>query len=486
MPRTRNININRRNRRNNTNLRSTIKIEPLDSIPPLPPLQPIPSLPPLQPIPSLPPLQPIPSLPLPLFQPLQPIPSLPSLPLPPLQPLLSIRPLTRTSNPTIPFSTTSDHKPVCLDFILEGLKGEFEKFRKLILKGLSYNMSYLSDIGPMYPYATNASEAYFLSRIKGPDKRLYWKNAANLVYDFFSTQNPHVMFFQEMNDRKRISNTNPYEVTLENGEFKGGYQALLELLNGGPSGIIYSEEIRADPEGSYYVYGSFGNFCFVAYSIKKGGNYPTVLTIWNRLVLGEFENFYGNDIGYHSLYQPDSPYEPNRHLGRPFSCVRTTAQANLINIHGPNWPYYASTKLKLVIERYMEEAKERFGDIWNIKSTVIGGDSNDALNIMSSIDFNDEIYTYIGKKPLTCCAERSDDNLLKPYRHSGDIIFVANPKRPIELYQPSNTSIAYGQYYVKKIRKNKKKKSLKRKPNDRKPNDRKSNQQKKRHTYKQF
>jgi hypothetical protein len=478
MPRTRNININRRNRRNSANLRSTIQIEPLDSIPPLPPLQPIPSLP----LPLFQPLQPIPSLPSLPLPPLQPIPSLPSLP--PLQPLPSIRPLTRTSNPTIRFSTTSDHKPVCLNFILgglEGLKGEFKKFRKLILKGLSYNMSYLSDIGPMYPLASNASEAYFLSRIEGPDKRLYWKNAANLVYDFFSTQNPHVMFFQEMNDRKRISTTNPYYVTLENGEFKGGYQALLELLNGGPSGIIYSEEIPADPEESesYYVYGSFGNFCFLAYSIEKDGNYPTVLTIWNRLVLGEFKNFYGNDIGYHGLYQPDRRGEPNRHLGRPFSCVRTTAQANLINIHGPNWPYYASTKLKLVIEYYMEEAKERFGDLWNIKSTVIGGDSNDALNILSSIDFNDEIYTYKDKKPLTCCAERSDDNLLKPYRHTGDIIFVANPKRPIELYQPSNTSIAYGQYYVKKIRKNKKKKSLKRKPNQHKPN-----QQKKRHTYK--
>lgn len=462
MPRTRNINIKRHNRRNSANLRSTIQIEPLDILPPLPSL-------------------PIPSLPLPLFQPLQPIPSFP-----PLQPLPSIRPLTRTSNPKIPFSTTSDHKPVCLDFTLKGLAGIFKKFRKLILKGLSYNMSYLSDIGPMY--ATNASEAYFLSRIEGPDKRLYWKNAANLVYDFFSTRNPHVMFFQEMNDRKRISNTNPYEVTLENGEFKGGYQALLELLNGGPSGIIYSEEKPADPEKtkSYYVHGSFGNFCFVAYSIEKSGNYPTVLTIWNRLVLGEFENFYGNDIGYHSLYQPDSPDEPNRHLGRPFSCVRTTAQANLINIHGPNWPYYASTKLKMVIERYMEEAKERFGDIWNVKSTVIGGDSNDALNILSSIDFNDEIYTYIGKKPLTCCAERSDDNLLKPYRHTGDIIFVANPKLPIELYEPSNTSIAYGQYYVTKIRKNKKKKSLKRKPNERKSNQHKPNQQKKRHTYKLF
>jgi hypothetical protein len=463
MPRTRNSNIKRHNRRNSSKLRPTLQIEPLDLIPP------IPSFPPIPPIPSFPPLQPIPS-----FTPIPPLPPIPS---------TSIRPLTRTTNPKIPFSTTSDHKPVCLDFRLEGLEGKLKKFRKLILKGLSYNMSYLSDIGPIDPYASNASEAYFLSRIEGPDKRLYWKNAANLVYDFFSARNPHVMFFQEMNDRYKIITTNPYKVTLENGEFKGGYQALLELLNGGPSGIIYSVEIPADPEGSYsyYVHGSFGNFCFVAYSIEKDGNYPTVLTIWNRLVLGEFENFYGNDIGYHGLYQPDSPYEPNRHLGRPFSCVRTTAQANLINIHGPNWPYYASTKLKMVIERYMEEAKERFGDIWNIKSTVIGGDSNDALNILSSINFNDEMYTYKGKKPLTCCAERSDDNLLKPYRHSGDIIFVANPKRPIELYQPSNTSIAYGQYYVKKIRKNKKKKSLKRKPNERKPN-----QQKKRHTYKQF
>ena len=397
--------------------------------PPPPPLLPVPSPPPL-PVPSPPFDLPVPPPPFDL-------------------PLSASRAFS--SNTQMPYSTTSDHKPVSLEFKLT------EIHKKCIFKGFSYNMSYLSDLGPISPWG-KGTEAYLLSRIIGADKRLYWKNAANLVHYFFSTEDPNVMFFQEMNDRNKISTTNPYEVTLENGEFRGGYQALLELLNGGSSGIVYSAEIPAFPEDSesYYVHGSFQNYCFVAYSVEKDGTYPTVLTIWKKLHLGDFENFYGNDIGAHSLYQILGI--PKRHLGRNFSCVRTTNNANLINIHGPNSPTNTFRKLKLVIEYYMMEAQEKFQDTWNTNSTIIGGDSNDALNLLSHIDFNDETFTYKDKKPLTCCAEFPSDTLLKPYRQPGDILFVAKPKQPIQIYQPLDTTIAYGHYNVKKSKKTKKSK----------------------------
>ena len=437
---------------NSSSSRSRRNVYPLMLLPIPPPPPPlIPSLiPSLLPIPPpLPP--PLPSL-LPIPPPPPPLPFDLPVPPPPFDlPLSATRAFS--SNTQMPYSTTSDHKPVSLEFKLTEIHKNF------IFKGISYNMSYLSDLGPISPWG-KGSEAYLLSRIIGADKRLYWKNAANLVHYFFSTEDPNVMFFQEMNDRNKISTTNPYEVTLENGAFMGGYQALLELLNGGSSGIVYSDEIPAFPEdsGSYYVHGSFQNYCFVAYSVEKDGTYPTVLTIWKKLHLGDFENFYGNDIGAHPLYQPITPRTPNRHLGRNFSCVRTTNKANLINIHGPNSPCDAFRKLKVVIEYYMMQAQEKFEDTWNTNSTVIGGDSNDALNLLGHIDFNDETYTYKDIKPLTCCAEYSRDTLLKPYRQPGDILFVAKPKQPILIYQPLDTTIAYGHYNVKKSKKSKKSK----------------------------
>lgn len=378
-----------------------------------------------------------------------------------------------TSISELPYSTMSDHKPVCLKF-----KFKLTNIKPSItFKAFSYNMSYLSDLGPISPWG-KGSEAYFLSRIIGDDKRLYWKNAANLVHYFFSTEHPDVMFFQEMNDRHKIRTEYQNaadDVTLENGKFMGGYQALLELLNGGPAGIVYSAEFPAFPEGSdsYYVHGSFNNkdYCFLAYSIAKDGTFPTVLTIWKTLHLGEFENFYGNDIGFHSLYKPSALGIANVHLGRNFSCVRTTNNANLINFHGPNARFDTVTKLKVVIEEYMMEAQETFGDTWGKKSTIIGGDSNDAENLLYDIELNNERYTYIYKKPLTCCAEEEENTLDKPYPYTGDILFVARPIEPIKIYDPQILVSAYG-YNNKK-----KKKSLKRKQ---------VKQQVKRHTYKHY
>ena len=368
-----------------------------------------------------------------------------------------------TSISELPYSTMSDHKPVYLKFKLTNINAS------IIFKAFSYNMSYLSDLGPKSPWE-KGSEAYFLSRIIGNDKRLYWKNAANLVHDFFSTEDPDVMFFQEMNVRNRIITKDPDEVTLENGEFMGGYEALLELLNGGPIGIVYSNEFRAFPKGSksYYVHGSFKvkdkdkdkAYCFLAYSIEKDGTFPTVLTIWKTLHLGEFKNFYGNDIGFHSLYKPSEPGTVNKHLGRNFSCVRTTNNANLINFHGPNARNYTVTKLKVVIEEYMTEAEKKFGNTWKEKSTIIGGDSNDANNSLHAIRLNNERYTYNYEKPLTCCAEK-EENTLDNYPYTGDILFVARPRDPIEIYEPQILVSAHG-YNNKKKRKSLKRKQVKR------------------------
>ncbi len=375
-----------------------------------------------------------------------------------------------TSISELPYSTMSDHKPVYLKFKLTNINAS------IIFKAFSYNMSYLSDLGPKSPWG-KGSEAYFLSRIIGDDKRLYWKNAANLVHYFFSTEDPDVMFFQEMNDRNKIRTEYQNaadDVTLENGKFMGGYQALLELLNGGPDGIVYSDELTAFPEDSdsYYVHGSFKNkaYCFLAYSIEKDGTFPTVLTIWKTLHLGEFKNFYGNDIGFHRKYQPSEPRTVNVHLGRNFSCVRTTNNANLINFHGPNARYDTVTKLKVVIEEYMMEAKKKFGNTWKEKSTIIGGDSNDANNSLHAIWLNNERYTYRYEKPRTCCAEK-EENTLDNYPYTGDILFVARPRDPIKIYEPQILVSAYG-YNNKK-----KRKSLKRKQ---------VNQQVKRHTYKHY
>ena len=374
-----------------------------------------------------------------------------------------------TSIRELPYSTMSDHKPVYLEFKLTNINAS------IIFKAFSYNMSYLSDLGPKSPLG-KGSEAYFLSRIIGDDKRLYWKNAANLVHYFFSTEDPDVMFFQEMNDRNKIRTEYQNaadDVTLENGKFMGGYQALLELLNGGPTGIVYSDELTAFPEDSdsYYVHGSFKvkvkdkdkvkdkAYCFLAYSIEKDGTFPTVLTIWKTLYLGKFKNFYGNDIGFHRKYKPSEPRTVNKHLGRNFSCVRTTNNANLINFHGPNARNYTVTKLKVVIEEYMMEAEKKFGNTWKEKSTIIGGDSNDAKNSLHAIWLNNERYTYNDEKPLTCCAEK-EENTLDNYPYTGDILFVARPRDPIKIYEPQILVSAHG-YNNKKKRKSLKRKQVK-------------------------
>lgn len=379
------------------------------------------------------------------------------------------------------YSVTSDHKPVFMEFSLE--------IQKILvaLVALTYNMSFASDLGRAI-----GSERNFVQRAINADPRnprAYWKNAANLVEHFVITKNPSIMYFQEMNDRDRISPT-----------FEGGYLALLELL-AKPETINIQGAVSSLPSGSYYRQGTYEGrndqkYGFVAYSIKKQDNtFPTVLTIWNTDTLGEFQYFYGNDLGLHPAYNND-PF----HHGRNFSCVTTSKGANLINLHGPNAPEYANTKLKLAIEYYMKEAAKAAATnigSWNEALTVIGGDTNDTYDVMKIINYGSTIYNYAGIGPKSCCAEffnilRTNDTLNKPYRSSGDKILVKNPipTEPIyenELFEPS-PEVAYGgrrQFHNLKKRKTIKKKHYKLKKQKSLKKRRSLRRKTRKHTHKQ-
>jgi hypothetical protein len=350
------------------------------------------------------------------------------------------------------YSRTSDHKPVYMKFYLEGIPES--------IVALTYNMSFASDLG-----IATGSEKNFVQRAidENPDNtRAYWENAAKLVLDFVKTQNPTIMYFQEMNDQLKIRE--------KNSAFDGGYQALLELLATGT--VSYSDTQKSyrsrsgSPLISYYTQGTYSgnnstNYGFLAYSIQKiesyGTIYPTVLTIWNRTILGDFANFYGNDLGLHPKYK-GNPF----HYGRNFSCVKTSNGANLINLHGPNDPFSVKTKLKPAIEDYMTEAATKF-TTWNAALTVIGGDTNDIKDSMKTIKYGATFYKYRGNAPKSCCAEYfdfrpRDDTLNKDYVYSGDKFLVKkfnfdtdpdfylnNPlfNKNI-LYKPSNPRVIYG------------------------------------------
>jgi len=348
------------------------------------------------------------------------------------------------SKPRAPplYSVTSDHKPIFMIFDLQGIR----------LTGFCYNMSFVSDLGPINPYG---SEKFFLEQITGTDKREYWKNAAKLVKHFFDTQAPDIMFFQEMNDRDNIMprDGGPNSFDPATGQFLGGFQALLELLNGGPvtigppvttncypPGPLGSPSSPGSPGsvgllGSYYRTGTFGSYCFVSFSVRKQMFrkvvYPTVLTIWKNTPesgLGAFADFYGNDIGLHVNYYSGDGF----HSGRNFSFVRTTTRANLLNLHCPNDAEVIDTRLRPVISQYMRTAISDLGGTYNGLATVIGGDFNDSDDLLREIvltlsERERYIYSYRGIAPRTCCTEYPSDTIDKPYRGAGDKIFVIVP-----------------------------------------------------------
>ena len=377
------------------------------------------------------------------------------------------------------YSTTSDHKAVSLIFNLLGINSN------TTFKAFCYNMSYLGDLDLGY-VPDWASEAFFLSLMDKKDvsdKRSYWKRAALLAKHYFVYEQPHMASFIELNDRDQI---------IKNPAFTGGYQALLECLNNGPQGIRYEENVACEPYGSYYRIGSFKvkgtDYNFLAYSLKKGVVYPTVLTIWDNKTLGGFDQFYGNDFGRSNAYSNSTT-----HTGRNFSCVRTTQGANLITLHAPNDRHYTE-RIKQSIEQFLDEAAKQFNS-WVPKTTVIAGDTNAAFNYLTKIELNipdygiSEVYSHL-KAPNSCCCE-TGINTLNNYTETGDKIYVANPSEDIQLYDESNIQpiTASGITNLKR-KKNVKKRpnTLKKRPNilKKKPNTLKKRRksQKKRHSYK--
>jgi hypothetical protein len=337
-------------------------------------------------------------------------------------------------------SKESDHEAV------------YSIYRLLINGGIdinvfSYNISFASDLGLKRPFGT---EAFFLSSNTSRDKRLYWKNAVDLVCKWFRrTKEKQVAYFQEMNDRKQVAQND--NGTFVDGKFEGGYQALLEILSAklGES-INYDnggEEIKAQLAGSYYKSGSFGKYRFVAYSLKKGHGanavYPTLLTIWDSEVLGELANFYGDDLGQYGEYDEDNEENNNIHHGRNISCVRTTFGANLVNLHAPNNEESNSAEsLHSAIVHNLSMAKETFTDTWDPQTTIIGGDTNDSEDRLQSITFNGETYIYMGTAPKTCCHDYNSIRL-RDYKRAGDKFYGSVPKRPIKIFRPFQRGGSY-------------------------------------------
>ena len=334
------------------------------------------------------------------------------------------------------YSTRSDHLPVKLEFEMK-LYNEIKNH-----KAFTYNTSFASDLGLLKPYG---SERVFLSLMKKKyDKRHYMKKAVALIKEHFEKYS--VILIQEGNDADKIEyKEGEHDPSgFVDGKFIGGYQAIIREL-AGTNEITLDEPVQQG-NGSYYRKGTFGDYCYVAYSVEKIlGNgkkiYPTVLTIWNKKELGEFKDFYGKDLGIDDVYQQENTDYDNIHHGRPFSCVRTTKGVNIINMHGPNavsGKPDIKGKLEPTIIKYMTGAKAKFGNTWNMDLTIVGGDLNDTENDLKSINFDDDILKFNGKAKKTCCYEfqGTRQNMYPLY---GDLLYAKIPTSELEIVHPFNS-----------------------------------------------
>ena len=334
-------------------------------------------------------------------------------------------------------SSRSDHLPVELTFKMniDGIVREF--------KVGSYNTSFASDLGLLIPFG---SEASFLRQLRdGQNKRHYMEKATSLIGEHFNTYS--IVLIQEGNDAKRITYVPGVHdpTAFEDGKFIGGFQGMIKKLAATLEGTntIIEDEKKELADGSYYNKGTFGDYCYVAYSVVKTLSngiklYPTVLTIWNKEELGDFENFYGKDLGLNDVYEQENKNNDNIHHGRPFSCVRTTKGVTIINMHGPN---YVSNKpdikgkLEPTILKYMKEAKKQFEDTWNTELTIVGGDLNDTEFELTSIEFEGKELQIEGTPPNTCCTNYKGQKH-QDFTMKGDLIYAFEPLSELEIVHP--------------------------------------------------
>jgi hypothetical protein len=343
------------------------------------------------------------------------------------------------------YSSRSDHMPVELECILE-FGGKENK-----VKIFGYNISYASDLALWKPFG---SESYFLSRLRDDQQRNHYMiKAIELIKEHFEKYS--AILIQEVNDADEVTyvegvhDDRAFEFYDDGtSKFLGGFQGILRKLANDENLIIPEKQDVGD--GSYYTTGTFGNHCYLAYSVEKIVNgkklYPTVLTIWKKDTLGEFKAFYGKDLGINSLYDYENSQYRDFHHGRPFSCVRTTKGVTIINMHGPN-SYNGHPdiigKLKPTILTYMKEADDMFlkmkgkeaeesgaADVWdwNMSLTILGGDLNDTMNELKNIDFKDKTLKLIeGEDPdKTCCVE-FEGEIQGNYNKFGDLLLAENP-----------------------------------------------------------
>jgi len=249
--------------------------------------------------------------------------------------------------PTGPYSQTSDHKFIMVKVKLDDIVGDFTIG--------SANTSWQADTGPQIP---NGTEAFLLKRQAGPDKREYFKNSIKtIVYHFFKKR-MDAFYVQETNDRVRVITTDETKVTLNSdSKFEGGYQSILEALADANKTELVEEEgnIPIGIKGSYYSRGTFGNYSYVAFSVKVdiavsifelSAMYPTILTIWNHERLGRFVACYGEDMGrsFRGLFGTIE----SKNYGRPILCVHTEMGVNLVNIQAPNEPSLVKSNLYML------------------------------------------------------------------------------------------------------------------------------------------
>jgi|UniRef100_A0A6C0CBX8 hypothetical protein len=347
--------------------------------------------------------------------------------------------------PTGPYSKTSDHKFIMVQLNLDDFAGSFTVG--------SANTGWEADIAPEIP---NGSEAFLLNRQDGSDKRAYFKNSITTIVHHFIEKRMDAFFIQETNDRPRVSIADRTKVTLNSDDkFEGGYQSIIEALASEMRVPIIKEDTTYTPTAeSYYSRGSFGDYSYVAFSVKvviavsiveQSATYPTILTIWNHIRLGKFVAFYGEDMG--KLFSGvDSTIEP-KNYGRPILCVHTEYGVNLVNIQAPNEPNLVKLKLYSAIKMFLARAQieievmaaaKKIKVIWNPKLIVLGGDFNDAKKSMRQITINDYLgksqacLHYIDEAPFTCCTE-TPYNTLNNHPFGGDYILAKNPTGPITI-----------------------------------------------------
>ena len=237
----------------------------------------------------------------------------------------------------------------------------------------SYNMSFASDLGKVI-----GSEANFLSRIKaGADLRTFWNNAKDHVKRFYSEVQPTVLGFQEMNYTPEGSATGTGVLIKD-----------LKELNNNLIAVTYTVDVSVFAK-------------------------PTVLTVFDKTILGELSAYYGADL---PDCQADGVYNVNvmkapNDAGRPILVVMTKGGYFLVNIHGPNQPEDSlsnnAQKLRNAIEAHFNKALLKFGSPpVNYNKVFVMGDFNDphnSINTSNMLSINGQLLGPGADGVRSCC-----------------------------------------------------------------------------------